>query len=189
MTDLAPVDPAQLDSWVRDTLELAAEAGARGDPPFGALLIDPGGVVAVGAANRQVSGGDPTAHAEIELLRHAARVGHMPPLHGYTIVINAEPCSMCASAIVKAEIAAVVFGAPHEPHMDPDLGVADVFAHARRPPHLIAGVLAAEIGRPHRPLPRRRAAHGLNVCPGDVGRWSERPLLMRAGAAWQVSGR
>jgi len=144
VTDLAPVEPAQLESWLRDTFELAAEAGTRGDPPFGALLIDPAGEVAIGAANRQVSGGDPTAHAELELLRLAARAGHTPPLRGYTIVINAEPCSMCASAIVKAGIAAVIYGAPHEDHMDPDLGVADVFARARRPPRIIAGVLAAE---------------------------------------------
>jgi tRNA(Arg) A34 adenosine deaminase TadA len=51
---------------------------------------------------------------------------------------------MCASAIVKAAPTLLVFGAPHEPHMDPDLGVADVFARSRHPPQLIAGILATE---------------------------------------------
>lgn len=133
-----------LAALVREAMTLAAEAGARGDPPFGALLVDARGDVVARAANRQVSGDDPTAHAEIELLRAAARVGVRPPLDGGTIVVNAEPCSMCASAIVKAAPAELVYGAPHEPHMDPDLGVADVFARSRRPPRVTAGILAAE---------------------------------------------
>ena len=67
----------------------------------------------------------------------------LSPLAGYTLIVNAEPCSMCASAIVKAAPSLLVYGAPHEPHVDPDLGVAEVFARARRPPRVIAGVLAA----------------------------------------------
>ena len=133
--------PEQL---VRTAMTLAAEAVGRGDPPFGALLVSPHGEVAVMASNRQVSGGDPTAHAELELVRAAARAGHRPPLRGFTVVVNAEPCSMCASALVKAEVGALIYGAPHEPHMDPDLDVAAVFTRARRPPSVIAGVLAAE---------------------------------------------
>jgi tRNA(adenine34) deaminase len=125
-------------------MALAAEAGGRGDPPFGAVLVDPSGAIVARASNRQVSGDDPTAHAELELLRRASRAGHRPPLAGYVIAVNAEPCSMCASAIVKAAADELVFGAPHEPHMDPDLGIADVFARARRPPRIEGGVLADE---------------------------------------------
>lgn len=125
-------------------MALAAEAGRRGDPPFGALLVSPFGEVVAMASNRQVSGDDPTAHAEIELLRAASRAGSRPPLSGHTVVVNAEPCSMCASALVKAGVAALVYGAPHEPHMDPDLAVEDVFARARQAPRVTAGVLADE---------------------------------------------
>jgi len=132
------------EALVREAMALAAEAGLRGDPPFGALLVDPSGVVVARASNRQVSGGDPIAHSELELLRAAAQAGHRSPLDGYVIVVNAEPCSMCASAIVKAAPAELIYGAPHEPHMDPDLGVAEVFARARRPPRVTPGVLAAE---------------------------------------------
>ena len=133
--------PEQL---VETAMTLAAEAGRRGDPPFGALLVSPHGEVVAMASNRQVSGGDPTAHAEIELLRAAARDGHRPPLRGYTVVVNAEPCSMCASALVKTEVGSLIYGASHEPHMDPDLDAATVFAAARRPPRVTAGVLAGE---------------------------------------------
>ncbi len=125
-------------------MTLAAEAGGRGDPPFGALLVDPDGVVVARASNRQISGDDPTAHSEIELLRLAAAAGHRAPLRGYAIVVNAEPCSMCASAIVKAEPDELIYGAPHESHMDPDLSVADVFVRARRPPQVTGGILAPE---------------------------------------------
>ena len=132
------------EALVREAMRLAAEAGDRGDPPFGSLLVDPAGAVVGRASNRQVSGDDPTAHAEIELLRLAARAGHRAPLTGYAVVVNAEPCSMCASALVKAAPDEVVFGAAHEPHMDPDLGIGDVFARAKRPPRVSGGMLADE---------------------------------------------
>ena len=137
---IAPT-PEQL---VQAAMTLAAEAAARGDPPFGALLVSPQGEVVAMASNRQVSGDDPTAHAEIELLRVAARDGHRPPLRAYTMAVNAEPCSMCASALVKADVGHLIYGAQHEPHMDPALAVADVFASARRPPRVTGGILAAD---------------------------------------------
>lgn len=133
--------PEQL---VETAMALAEEAGGRGDPPFGALLVSPHGEVAVMASNRQVSGDDPIAHAELELLRAAGKAGHRPPLRGYTVVVNAEPCSMCASALVKAQVGVLIYGAPHEPHMDPDLDVAGVFARATNPPRVTSGVLAGE---------------------------------------------
>lgn len=133
--------PEQL---VDTAMTLAAEAGRRGDPPFGALLVSPHGEVVAVASNRQRSGADITAHAEIDLLRAGARAGHRAPLRGYTVVVNAEPCSMCASALVKAEVGALIYGAQHEGHMDPDLGVADVFARSSTPPRVTGGVLAAE---------------------------------------------
>jgi tRNA(adenine34) deaminase len=132
------------DQLVQVAMGLAAEAGARCDPPFGALLVSPHGEVVAMASNRQVSGDDPTAHAEIELLRAAARAGARPPLRGHTLVVNAEPCSMCASAIIKAGVGALVYGAGHEPHMDPDLGVAEVFARSVKPPRVVSGVRADE---------------------------------------------
>ena len=133
--------PEQL---VQTAMALAAEAAARGDPPFGALLVSPHGEVVAMASNRQVSRDDPTAHAELELLRAASRGGNRPPLRGYRVAVNAEPCSMCASALVKAEVGSLIYGAPHEAHMDPDLGVEEVFSHSRRPPHVTSGVLAEE---------------------------------------------
>lgn len=131
-----------LEQLVEAAMRLAGEAADRGDPPFGAILVSAQDEVVAMASNRQVSSNDPTAHAEIELLRAAARAGNRPPLRGCRVVVNAEPCSMCASALVKAQVGELVYGAPHEPHMDPDLGVTEVFARARRPPEVTAGILA-----------------------------------------------
>jgi tRNA(adenine34) deaminase len=133
--------PEQL---VQAAMALAAEAAARGDAPFGAVLVSPHGEVVAMASNRQVSANDPTAHAELELLRAAAKAGYRPPLRGYNVAVNAEPCSMCASALVKAEVGSLIYGAPHEPHMDPNLTVSDVFARSQNPPRVTAGVVADE---------------------------------------------
>jgi tRNA(adenine34) deaminase len=139
-----PLVPFRLETLVRRCMALAEAVAADGNPPFGAILVADDGTVIVEAANRQVSGRDPTAHAEIELLRSASRLGHPPPWRELLVVSNAEPCSMCASALVKADLGALAYGAPHEPHLDPDLGVAEVFARSRRPPAVVAGVFAAE---------------------------------------------
>lgn len=148
---------ADLETLVRRCMALAGQAAAGGNPPFAALLAARDGRVVGEAANRQVSDADPTAHAEIELLRSAARLGQPPPWRELLVVSNAEPCSMCASALVKADLGALAYGAAHEPHMDPDLGVADVFARARRPPTVTAGVLAAECAAQIRALRREIA--------------------------------
>jgi tRNA(Arg) A34 adenosine deaminase TadA len=123
-------------------MALAAAAAEDGNPPFGAVLVGTDGQILAEAGNRQVSDTDPTAHAELLLLRRASRAGHPPPWRDRLVVSNAEPCSMCASALVKAGLGDLAYGAPHEPHLDPDLGVAEVFARSRRPPRVVPGILA-----------------------------------------------
>jgi tRNA(Arg) A34 adenosine deaminase TadA len=91
---------------------LSAEAARRGDPAFGAVLVSPHGEVAVMASNHEASTGDPTAHAEIALLRAAAGAGIAAPLGGYTVAASAEPCSMCAAALVEAGVGTLVYPGP-----------------------------------------------------------------------------
>lgn len=129
---------------VRLAVAEAVAAVAEGDPPFGAVLADAQGTLLLRARNTQVSSGDPTAHAEINLLRTAARELGLSELGGLHVATNAEPCSMCMSALVKARVAAVHFGAPHEPHMDPDLPAAEVTRRARHPVELRGGIIADE---------------------------------------------
>jgi tRNA(adenine34) deaminase len=127
---------------VRLAMDEAALAAAEGNPPFGAVLLDERGEVVAWAHNTQVSASDPTAHAEINALRAGGATRRSPDLSGWRLGVNAEPCSMCCSAIVKARIAEIVYGAPHESHLDPYLPVADVLARTARPPRVTGGVLA-----------------------------------------------
>lgn len=92
-------------------LALAAEAGAHGDVPVGAVVLDATGTVIGEGRNLREASGDPTAHAEIVALREAAASAGAWNLEGCTLVVTLEPCLMCAGAILQAHIGRVVFGA------------------------------------------------------------------------------
>ena len=94
----------------------AAIAAARqvgpDDVPIGAVLFASNGTELARAANAREALGDPTAHAEILALRAAALAhGDGWRLEGTTVAVTAEPCTMCAGALVLARVARVVFGA------------------------------------------------------------------------------
>ena len=134
------------------------------------------------ASNRQVSGDDPTAHAEIELLRVAARSGYRPPLRGLHGRRQRRALLDVRLGDREGGVGALVYGAPHEPHMDPDLGVADVFARARNPPRVTAGILADRVRRPDRRCPRAYRRAGLELPPTDAMRGA-----LLSGPSIQVS--
>jgi len=91
-------------------LAAAAEAGAAGEVPVGAVVLRDGAVVAR-RGNEREGRGDPTAHAELLALRDAAQAAGTWRLDGATVVATLEPCPMCAGALVAARVARVVFGA------------------------------------------------------------------------------
>ncbi len=152
MTDgraIAAQDPANPDDahWMREALLLAQAAAASGEVPVGALVIQQGRVIGRGF-NQPVGSHDPTAHAEVQALRHAARTIGNYRLPGCTLVVTLEPCVMCAGAIQHARIARLVFGA-HDPKTGACGSVVDLFGDARlnHHAHVIGGVLAAECGQ------------------------------------------
>ena len=99
------------DDAMRRALALAAEAGAAGDVPVGAVVLDPEGNAVGEGRNLREQTHDPTAHAEIVALREAAAVHGGWNLEDHTLVVTLEPCVMCAGAILQARIGRVVFGA------------------------------------------------------------------------------
>lgn len=103
---------------MRLALEAARAAEAAGEVPVGAILVRGDQVLATGA-NRPIAGCDPTAHAEIETLRAAGKAQQSYRLNDTTLYVTLEPCVMCASAIVHARVARLVFGA-----WDPKAGAA-----------------------------------------------------------------
>ena len=102
---------AAVDDAMRRALALAAEAGADGDVPVGAVVTDARGVIISEGRNLREQTHDPTAHAEIVALRAAAEAQRGWNLEQHTLVVTLEPCIMCAGAILQARIGRVVFGA------------------------------------------------------------------------------
>jgi tRNA(adenine34) deaminase len=125
-------------------LEEAAAAANHGDVPVGAVALVDGEVVARGHNQRELRG-DPTAHAEILVLRDAAVAAGGWRLGAVTLVVSLEPCSMCAGALVAARVGRLVFGAS-----DPRAGAAGSLYNLCADPRLnhelpvTGGVLAAE---------------------------------------------
>ena len=91
-------------------LEEARRAGAAGEVPVGAVLVRDGAVLAR-AHNRPVALHDPTAHAEVLVVRAAASMAGNYRLPGTTLYVTLEPCIMCAGMLLQARIARLVFGA------------------------------------------------------------------------------
>jgi tRNA(adenine34) deaminase len=104
--------------WMSRAIDLARRAGAEGEVPVGAIVVLNNECIGEGW-NRPIGAQDPTAHAEIEALRAAARAVGNYRLPGANLYVTVEPCVMCAGAIVHARVAKVIFGA-----RDPKAGAA-----------------------------------------------------------------
>jgi len=96
----------------------AEEAALNGEIPVGAVLIGDSGVIAA-AGNSPIRNHDPTAHAEIIVLRNAAAQLQNYRLPGTTLYVTLEPCIMCMGALIHARINRLVYGAT-----DPKTGAA-----------------------------------------------------------------
>jgi tRNA(adenine34) deaminase len=91
-------------------LEEARGAAGEGEVPIGAIVVHEGKILAR-AGNRTIRDCDPTAHAEIIVLREASRVLGNYRLAGMTLYVTIEPCSMCAGAMIQARVSRLVYGA------------------------------------------------------------------------------
>ena len=99
-------------------LEQARKAEAEGEVPVGAVIVRDGEILATGH-NQPIGQNDPTAHAEMQVLRKAARNVGNYRLTGATLYVTLEPCPMCIGAMVHARVARLVYAAP-----DPRTGSA-----------------------------------------------------------------
>jgi tRNA(adenine34) deaminase len=99
--------------WMRRALDAACFARSLDEVPIGAAVVNKGRLIAL-AGNRARTDCDPTAHAEILVLREAARVIGNYRLPEAVLYTTIEPCVMCAGALVNARIGRLVYGAPDE---------------------------------------------------------------------------
>jgi tRNA(adenine34) deaminase len=96
--------------FMREALEEARAAAQAGEVPIGAVLVHDGRILAR-SGNRTIRDVDPTAHAEIVVLREASRALGNYRLAGATLYVTIEPCSMCAGALIQARVPRLVYGA------------------------------------------------------------------------------
>jgi tRNA(adenine34) deaminase len=160
----APFSPAEQHA-MRQALDQAHNAWLVGEVPVGAVILrdDADGVAQVVATgyNRPITTTDPTAHAELVALRHAAQLLDNYRLPDCTLVVTLEPCAMCAMALIHARFKRVVFGA-----RDPKTGAAgsvlNLFAISQlnHQTQVVGGCMETECGALLRDFfAERRAAH------------------------------
>ncbi|MBK8481971.1 MAG: nucleoside deaminase [Proteobacteria bacterium] len=126
----------------------ADRAGALGEVPVGAVVVDAAGEVLAAGHNRRQCDRDPTAHAEVLVLREAARRRGDWRLAGTSLYVTLEPCPMCAGALVNARVGRLVYGCA-----DPKAGaVRTLFslcsdARLNHRVEIVSGVLAERCGQ------------------------------------------
>ena len=137
-----PLSDADLMLLALEQARLAAQAD---EVPVGCVIVDANGQIIATGQNRREVDADPTAHAEVVAIRHAAaRIGHWR-LVDCTLVVTLEPCPMCAGAIVNSRIKRVVYGCD-----DPKAGAGRTLFQLMDDPRLnhraevVPGVLAAD---------------------------------------------
>ena len=115
--------------WMQYAIKLAGQAGKQEEVPVGAVLVYK--KEAIGEAwNTPISSCDPSAHAEINAIRQAAKALNNYRLPDTTLYTTLEPCAMCAGAVLHARIERVVFAAE-----DPKAGAAGSFHDLLPSPH------------------------------------------------------
>ena len=98
------------EQYMRRALDLARRAQDEGEVPIGAVVVLEEQIIGEGW-NRPIAAADPTAHAEIQAMRAAAKKAGNYRLTGATLYVTLEPCEMCVGAMFHARIARAVFGA------------------------------------------------------------------------------
>jgi tRNA(Arg) A34 adenosine deaminase TadA len=126
------------EACLRRSFEVARRAVEHGNLPFGAILVDAYGKVVLESENKSITEHDPTAHAEVTLMREAARQYEPDYLGGCTMYSSAEPCAMCAGSVYWAGVRRVVYGLDI-PSLDAVIGADPL----NPTPHLRADVVLA----------------------------------------------
>ncbi len=139
-----PPNADEAEKWMRLALQQAKTAAEEGEVPVGTVVIRNGELLAA-ARNACLSACDISRHAEICALAEAGRRTNNSRLEGCDVYITLEPCTMCASALIQARVARVIFGAA-EPKTGAAGSIVDLFANRSLNSHtaVFGGLMAEE---------------------------------------------
>ncbi len=126
---------------VIEEVELAIK---ENNSPFAAFLLDMDGNIIYKSHNTTNTNVDPTAHAEINVIRMACNDLKTKDLSNYILISNAWSCSMCFSAAIKAKISNFIFGTESEPNMNPNINIFDIKEKCKNKINIISGILKNE---------------------------------------------
>ena len=132
------------EKYMREALELAAEAARAGEVPVGCVVVGPSGDIIGRGRNRREEKRSVSSHAEIEAMEDACRALGSWRLDGCALFVTLEPCPMCAGALINARVSTLVYGA-REPLTGSCASVLNLFEeNYPSKPAIYAGVLEKE---------------------------------------------
>ena len=97
-------------NWMKRLLSKAKLIGDRGEVPIAALILDKKGRCIGYGANRRETMKDPLGHAELVALRQASWINNDWRFNSCTLIVNLEPCPMCAGALIQARMGSIIYG-------------------------------------------------------------------------------
>lgn len=147
MTSTTPNNDEQDQAFMTMALSLAKQAALAGEVPVGAIVVKDGEIIGRGS-NAPIGSHDPSAHAEIQAMRDAAKHLGNYRLVDCTLYVTLEPCAMCTGAIQHARIARLVYGA-NDQKTGACGSVVNLMAEQKLNHHtqVISGILADECGK------------------------------------------
>lgn len=135
------ISKEQMENVMKLVIEEVDIAIKEGNSPFAAFLLDKEGNILYKAHNTTSTEIDPTAHAEINLIRTACKDLKTKDLSNYILISNAWSCSMCFSAAIKAKINTFIFGTESESNMNPNVTIYDIKEKCNNEINIISGIL------------------------------------------------
>ena len=106
---------SEAERYLRMAMDEAEIAVRDGNTPYGAVLVAPDGTIVATGRNQRVEHHDPSSHAEMKVIRQACLDLETLTLEGYRLYTNGAPCPMCATAILRTDIAELWYAAPPDP--------------------------------------------------------------------------
>lgn len=138
------ISEENMNSLMRQVMKDVDIAIEEGNSPFAAFLLDKDGNILYRAHNTSNTDIDPTAHAEINLIKTACHDLKTKNLSEYVLISNAWSCSMCFSAAIKAKISNFIFGSESENDMNPNVTIYDIKEKCKNEINIISGILRDE---------------------------------------------